>query len=190
MVTLKNIISRIVGIAIVLSIIILIVYPFGRLFHFFPPIKAIWQHIEINKVEKTSGKKSLEYSVALDQLSDIYCDKDYEKWEADTRRDALKSFVDSKLQETPEYADCLFKYSDYLLRNNKENFLSCIVDCRDRYIKLYRTNFLNDNSKRNLIQAILSISNYSDNIKKQIISLKEAQEVYNSIKNKIQNDTL
>lgn len=187
MVTLKNIISRIVGIAIVLSIIILIIYPFGRLFHFFPPIKAIWQHIEINKVEKTSGKKSLEYSVALDLLSDIYYDKDYEKWEADTRRDALKSFVDNKLQETPEYADCVFKYSNYLLRNNKENFSSFVVDCRNRYLKLFKTNSLNDNSKRNLIEAIMSSPRNS--FDEEIKLAKTALKVSNSIKIPNQKDT-
>lgn len=186
MVTLKNIISRIVGIAIVLTIIILIVYPFGRLFHFFPPIKAIWQHIEINKVEKTSGKKSLEYSVSLDQLSDIYADKDYEKWEADTRRDALKSFVDNKLQETPEYADCVFKYSNYLLRNNKEDFSSFVVDCRNRYLKLYKKNSLNDNSKRNLVEAIMSSPGKST--KEEIILAKTALKVSSSIKIPNQKD--
>ncbi len=185
MVALKNIISKIVGIAIILIVFISIIYGFGRLFNLFPPIKAIVQHIQINRIEKTIGKKSLEYSVALDQLSDIYYDKDYEKWEADTRRDALKSFVDNKLQETPEYADCVFKYSNYLLRNNKEDFSSFVVDCRNRYLKLFKTNSLNDNSKRNLIQAILASpkKTYKDELALALNALRVSNSII------IQNQT-
>jgi hypothetical protein len=185
MVAIKNLITRVTTILIVFVVITSIIYGFGRLFHFFPPIKAIIQHIQIKKIEKASGTKSLVYSVSLDQLSDIYAEKDYENWEADTRRDALKSFVDNKLQNTPEYADCLFRYTDYLLWNERENFRSSILDCRNRYLKLFITNSLNDNSKRNLIQAILASPKKTT--KDEIALALNALRVSNSIK--IQNQT-
>ncbi len=186
--TFKNIITRILGILLALLIFSSIIYGIGRFFHFFPPINAIYQKYIIYKIEKESGERSIEYSVALDKLSDIYADENYESWEAEIRYKALKSFNKYKHNETVGYANCLYKYSDYVMLGEKGKCSKFIFECRDKYIKLYKNQLLNDESKRNLIDVINTIRSYSKNTKDEIQYSKLALGILNSIKIKLEED--
>lgn len=185
----KKLLQRILGSSIVLVIIVLIIYIAGIPFKVFPPVKALWYQLEINKTANSNGEQSLQYAIALDNLADIYHKKDHKKRESKTRIRALDSFIDNSLEETLDYADCLYKYSNNLKIKEKDIERKYALDSRDCYLKLYHRGLLNDNSKRNFISQVLATTTYvENNEEEEILFCKTAIEVHNSIEKFIEKD--
>ena len=174
---------------LIFFILILILYGLGRFIHIFPPIKAIIQLVKETNIENKFGEKSLEYTMALDKLSDIYYEKSYKKWGTKNRQKALKKFIENDLQNTIQYANCLYKYSEYLRQEEDEKYQNTAKHCRESYLRIYKTNDLKDDSKRNLVEIIISTFDYEIVLKEKIRLLKLALEINYSILIENHDDT-
>lgn len=167
---------------------IIILYSFGRIIRCLPPIEAIVCKVQIYNLKNTNRNKSIEYSKELDRLADIYYEKHYEKLAVKSRLRSLESFIINNQIKSPEYADCLYKYSVYLYENNKNEFKRVSTESFILYSELFKNNNLKEDSKSYFVKLLLSISHYEDN---QAIKLKYFQtglEVINTIFEKTTED--
>lgn len=176
------------------SILIIVLYSLGRFVHIFPPTAALIQIVKIKNIENNHGKKNLEYSMAVNKLADIYYENNFKRWAARIRIKALKTFVDSNLQNSIEYATCLYSYSEYLSDEDDKTYKATALLCQNHFLKLYFQNRLNDDSKRKLINILLSTFEFETNFDKRMELIHTAIKANNSIivtsKNEAQNRIL
>jgi len=137
MTKLGNKVSKTIFVISAFSVLFMALYGIGRFLHFFPPVDAFRQLGRIYKIEKNTGEKNMDYSIALDKLADIYYEHDYEKWGTGKREEAIKTFTKYNFQNTDEYATSLFKFSEYLLSEESGKYRATALLCRDCYLNLY-----------------------------------------------------
>jgi CHAT domain-containing protein len=163
------------------SLMLLAIFGLGRLFHLFPPVKALVQIIRLSKIGQEDVDNSIEYCIEVDNLADIYYEKDFKKRGTKNRKKALKCFVEGNFQQTNEYATSLYKYTQHLSEVKDDQYQSTALHCRDVLLMLYQKNQLDDNSKTNLVEIIFPTLEFETELDKRIKLIKIGMEINNSI---------
>lgn len=184
MAKIKILCKTLVRYSIVFLVLTLFMYGLGRLFHIFPPVKALVQITKIIKIKDKQGKNEIKYSVAIDKLADIYFDKEFSRRGRKKRELAIENFVQYGYENTLDYALCLFKHKEYLREIEDVDYKSKSFQCQHVLLMLHEEKKLDSDTKSKLVGTLLMNLEFETDYGKRIQLLKNGVEIYDSIKSK------